>query len=135
MGGRAMSFRRPSAALFAALAVLGLSVPGAPGASAAGGPVPEHTVFAVLQGYMPSNQITIRQGESILFVDIDPTAGPGHSFTEDVPEGVTPKFDSEVIPPGTFKQVPNVASLAPGKYKVRCKIHVVVSGTLTVSGA
>ena len=48
---------------------------------------------------------------------------------------MTPKFDSEVIPPGTFKQVPNVASLAPGKYKVRCKIHVVVSGTLTVSGA
>ena len=35
----------------------------------------------------PSNQITIRQGESILFVDIDPTAGPGHSFTEDVPGG------------------------------------------------
>ena len=95
-------------------------------------PVPEHVVFAILQGYMPSNQFNIKQGESILFVDADPTAGPGHSFTEDVPEGVTPQFDSDIVPPGFAKEVPNVPSLAPGTYGVRCRIHVVVKGTLTV---
>lgn len=124
-----MSLRRPSAALFAALSAVGLGLPAAPASAA--GPVP-NTVVALLQGYMPSNQISIKQGESILFIDADPTAGPGHSFTEDVPEGVTPKFDSGIVPPGTFKEVPNISSLAAGKYKVRCMIHIVVKGTLTV---
>ena len=96
------------------------------------GPVPEHAVVAFLQDYFPSSQIKIKQGDAILFADLDPTAGPGHSFTEDVPEGVTPKFDSDIVPPGFAKKVPNVPSLAPGMYKVRCKIHVVVRGTLTV---
>ena len=131
MGGRAMSLRRPSAALFAAVSAVGLCLP-ATGASAAG-PVPEHTVVAFLQDYAPSSKINIKQGESILFVDADPTAGPGHSFTEDVPEGVTPKFDSGVVPPGIFKEVPDIPALPPGTYKVRCKIHVVVKGTLTVA--
>ena len=129
-----MSLLRPSAALFAALSAVGLGLPAAgflvDGASAAG-PVP-NTVVALLQGYMPSNQINIKQGESILFIDADPTAGPGHSFTEDVPEGVTPKFDSGIVPPGTFKEVPDISALAPGEYPVRCKIHIVVRGTLTV---
>jgi len=97
-----------------------------------GGPVPEHTVVAVVREYLPSNQINIKQGESIRFVDADPTAGPGHSFTETVPEGVTPRFDSDVVPPGTFKDVPNISSLPPGKYAVHCTIHEVVKGTLTV---
>src|SRR5437764_11229218 len=97
-----------------------------------GGPVPEHTVVAVLREYMPSNQITIKHGESIRFVDADPTAGPGHSFTENVPDGATPRFDTDVVPFGLFKDVPEVASLPPGKYAVHCKIHDVVKGTLTV---
>gem|GEM_PF-6407732 len=98
----------------------------------AAGPVPEHTVFAVNREYMPNTDIVIKQGESIRFVDADPTAGPGHSFTEDVPEGVTPRFDSDVVPPGLYKDVPNIASLPKGKYKVHCVIHDVVKGTLTV---
>ena len=96
------------------------------------GPVPEHTVFAFLRDYFPSSSVTIKQGESIRFVDIDPTAGPGHSFTETVPEGVTPKFDSDIVPPGTFKDVPNIASLPAGTYTFHCKIHEVLKGTLTV---
>jgi len=111
--------------VFAAILMLVAPVP-------VGGPVPEHTVVAVLREYMPSNQISIKQGESIRFVDADPTAGPGHSFTETVPEGVTPKFDSDIVPPGTFKDVPDISSLPPGKYPVHCKIHDVVKGTLTV---
>ena|SRR5579884_2087494 len=96
------------------------------------GPVPEHTVFAFNRDYMPDSNIVIKHGESIRFFDLDPTAGPGHSFTENVPDGVTPKFDSDVVPPGLFKDVPNIASLPPGKYNVHCKIHDVVKGTLTV---
>jgi hypothetical protein len=98
----------------------------------AGGPVPEHTVVAVLRDYVPSNQISIKQGEAIRFVDADPTAGPGHSFTENVPEGVTPRFDSDVVPFGLFKDVPNIPTLPPGKYIFHCKIHDVLKGTLTV---
>jgi len=97
-----------------------------------GGPVPEHTMVAVLRDYFPSNDVTIKQGEAIRFVDLDPTAGPGHSFTEDVPEGVTPKFDSDVVPPATFKDVPQVPSLPKGTYTFHCKIHDVLKGTLTV---
>ena len=99
---------------------------------AASGPIPEHTVVAVLRDYVPSNQISIKQGESIRFVDADPTAGPGHTFTENVPEGVTPRFDSDIVPFGTFKDVPNISSLPPGKYIFHCKIHDVLKGTLTV---
>ena len=96
------------------------------------GPAPEHTMIAVLRDYFPSSDVTIKQGEGIRFVDGDPTAGPGHSFTENVPEGVTPKFDSDVVPPGTFKDVPEVPSLPKGKYIFHCKIHDVLKGTLTV---
>jgi len=109
------------------LAALGLVMP-----LPAAGPVPEHHVFAVLRDYFPSRTVTIRQGESIRFVDTDPTAGPGHSLTETVPEGVTPRFDSDIVPPGTFKDVPNVSSLPPGTYAFNCKIHNVLKGILTV---
>ena len=125
-----MALRRPFAALFAAVSAVGLWIPAAPASAA--GPVPEHAVVAFLRDYMPSSNVTIKQGESIRFVDADPTAGPGHSFTENVPEGVTPKFDSDVVPPGTFKDVPDIAALPPGKYTFHCKIHEVLKGTLTV---
>ena len=126
-----MSLRRSSAALFAALAVTGLVLPAAP--ASAEGVAGKHAVVAFFMDYFPSSKITIKQGESIVLVDLDPTAGPGHSFTEDVPlDGPQPRFDSGVVPPGTFKEVSNVSSLAPGTYKVRCSIHVVVRGTLTV---
>jgi plastocyanin len=95
-------------------------------------PVPEHTMVAVLRDYFPSSDVTIKQGEAIRFVDLDPTAGPGHSFTENVPEGVTPKFDSDIVPFATFKDVPQVPSLPKGKYVFHCKIHDVLKGTLTV---
>src|SRR5581483_7678868 len=110
---------------FAALLMLVTPLPAA-------GPVPEHTVFAVNREYMPSTEIVIKHGESIRFIDADPTAGPGHSFTEDVPEGIKPRFDSDVVPPGLYRDVPNIASLPPGKYKVQCVIHDVVKGTLAV---
>ncbi len=98
----------------------------------AAGPAPEHTGFAVNRAYMPNAHNVIEQGESIRLVAAGPTAGPGHSFTEDVPEGVKPRFDSDVVPPGLYKDVPNIASLPKGKYKVHCVIHDVVKGTLTV---
>ena len=110
------------------VAALGLLIPTVPAA----GPVPEHNVFAFLRDYFPSSTVNIKQGESIRFFDIDPTAGPGHSFTENVPEGVTPKFDSDITPPGTFKDVANIASLPPGTYSFHCKIHEVLKGSLTV---
>ena len=96
------------------------------------GPVPEHHIFALLRDYFPSGDITIKQGERIRFVDTDPTAGPGHSFTEVVPEGVTPKFDSGIVPPGTFRDVANISSLPPGTYAFHCVIHEVLKGNLTV---
>ena len=98
----------------------------------AGSPVPEHTVVAVLRDYVPSNEINIKQGEAVRFVDLDPTAGPGHSLTENVPEGVTPRFDSDIVPFATFKDVPQIPSLPKGKYIFHCKIHDVLKGTLTV---
>ena len=98
----------------------------------AAGPVPEHHVFAVLRDYFPSSAVSIKQGERIRFVDTDPTAGPGHSFTETVAEGVTPRFDSDIVPPYTFKDVANVETLPPGQYSFNCKIHSVLKGQLTV---
>ena len=112
-------------AAFAAVVVLLGPVPVA-------APVPEHHVFAVLRDYFPSSNVSIRQGERVRFVDTDPTAGPGHSFTETVPEGVTPRFDSDIVPPGTFRDVPNIESLPPGTYSFNCKIHSVLKGQLTV---
>ena len=131
MGSRVMTLRRRAALLLAALSVTGLVLPATPAsAEAVAG---KHAVVAFFMDYFPSSKITIKQGESIVLVDLDPTAGPGHSFTEDVPlDGPQPRFDSGVVPPGTFKEVPNVSSLAPGTYKVRCSIHIVVRGTLTV---
>jgi plastocyanin len=117
------------AAAFAAVLMLVGPVPPV----RAAGPVPEHHIFALLRDYFPSGEINMKQGERIRFVDTDPTAGPGHSLTETVPEGVTPKFDSDVVPPGTFKDVPNVESLPPGTYKFNCKIHNSLRGTLTVA--
>ena len=131
MGRRTMTLRRPSAALVAALVVAGLALPATPasGEAVAG----KHAVVAFFMDYFPSSKISIKQGESIVLVDLDPTAGPGHSFTEDVPlDGPQPRFDSGVVPPGTFKEVSDVSSLEPGTYKVRCSIHVAVRGTLTV---
>jgi len=124
-----MSRRRPSLVLFAAVAALAV---GFPAPASADGPLPEHLVFAFLMDYFPSSRVSIKQGETILFIDADPTAGPGHSFTEDVPLDATPRFDSGVVPPGTFREVTDVSSLAPGEYKVRCSIHVAVKGRLTV---
>ena len=120
----------PIVSLFAALGlVMPVTVPiSAPVA----GPVPEHHIFALLRDYFPSSNISIKQGEGLRFVDTDPTAGPGHSLTELVPEGVTPKFDSGIVPPGTFKDVANVPSLPPGQYNFRCVIHDVLKGQLTV---
>ena len=118
-------------AVLAALLMLVTPFPVA-GPVPAAGPAPEHTVFAINREYMPTNDVVIRHGESIRFVDADPTAGPGHCFTENVPDGVTPQFDSDVVPPGLYKDVENIASLPPGKYNVHCKIHDVVKGTLTV---
>jgi plastocyanin len=112
-------------------ATLGLLIP-VPVAVPVAGPAPEHHVFAFLRDYFPSSNISIKQGERIRFVDTDPTAGPGHSFTETVPEGVTPKFDSDIVPPGTFKDVTGVESLPPGQYAFNCKIHNVLKGKLTV---
>src|SRR5688500_6682445 len=131
MGSRVMTLRRRAAALFAALSVTGLVLPATPAsAEAVAG---KHAVVAFFMDDFPSSKVTIEQGESIVLVDLDPTAGPGHSFTEDVPlDGPQPRFDSGVVPPGTFKEVPEVSSLAPGTYKVRCSIHIVVRGTLTV---
>jgi hypothetical protein len=113
------------------LAALGLVVP-VPVPVPVAGPVPEHHVFALLRDYFPSSSLSIKQGESVRFVDTDPTAGPGHSFTEVVPEGVTPRFDSGIVPPGTFRDVPNISSLPPGKYGFHCVIHEVLEGSLTV---
>jgi hypothetical protein len=113
------------------LAAMGLVMP-VPVSVPVAGPVPEHHVFAILRDYFPSSSIAIKQGESIRFVDTDPTAGPGHSFTEVVPEGVTPRFDSGIVPPGTFKDVANVSSMPPGNYGFHCVIHEVLKGSLTV---
>ena len=117
--------------IFSLLAALGLAMP-VPVSVPAAGPVPEHHVFALLRDYFPSSSVSIKQGESIRFVDADPTAGPGHTLTETVPEGVTPKFDSDVVPPGTFRDVPNVESQPHGTYRFNCKIHNSLKGTLTV---
>ncbi|MDQ1567438.1 MAG: hypothetical protein QOF96_2318 [Actinomycetota bacterium] len=125
-----MPIRRPLIALSLVISAAGVLLPAAPAPAAS--PVPEHTVVAVLRDYMPSNQLSIKQGESIRFIDADPTAGPGHSFTETVPEGVTPKFDSDIVPMGTFKDVPNISSLPAGTYSFHCKIHDVLKGSLTV---
>jgi hypothetical protein len=111
------------------VAALGLVIPVSVPAA---GPVPDHHVFALLRDYFPSSSISIKQGESIRFVDTDPTAGPGHSFTEVVPEGVTPRFDSGIVPPGTFRDVADISSLPPGKYSFHCVIHEVLKGSLTV---
>jgi plastocyanin len=120
---------RQLAAALVLVATTGLVLPAVP--ASADGAGPKHAVVAFLRDYTPSS-ISIKQGESVVFVDADPTAGPGHSFTQTVPEGVTPKFDSDIVPFGTFKEVPGISSLPAGTYSFHCKIHDVLKGTLTV---
>src|SRR2546421_11493936 len=77
----------------------------------AAGPMPEHTVVVVLRDYVPSNQINIKQGESLRFVDGDPTAGPGDAVTGNVPQGVTPGVASRPAPVGPLHDVAHHSAL------------------------
>jgi plastocyanin len=86
---------------------------------------------AMLINYVPQN-VHISAGDTIRFVNTDPTSGNGHSFSEVVPEGTPPKFDSRITPPGTFTDVEDVANLQPGEYAFHCKNHEVMHGKLTV---
>lgn len=92
----------------------------------------EHRVAAFFIDYAP-DPIDINTGDSITFVNSDPVAGEGHSFTQAVyPREVTPKFDTGVIKTGTSAEVTGISALPPGEYLIQCTVHAAMRGHLFV---
>jgi plastocyanin len=83
--------------------------------------------------YNPSN-VEIASGDTLVFLDTDPLAGEGHSVTHAAPPGEQ-LFDSPITPPGGVSEVSGIAELRPGSYRVTCRVHAFMTGTLTVGRA
>ncbi len=91
----------------------------------------EHTMGAFFIDYAP-DPLTINEGDTITFVNTDPFAGVGHSFTQGTPEGVAPKFDTGVIAPGASAEVKGISDLRQGEYLIQCTVHAPMRGHLFV---
>ena len=110
-----------------ALTTLSILLPGPTPAWA----VDRSVVGAFLLSYVP-NVIGIPQGSTITFVNSDPFGVRGHTYTQNTPPGVAPRFDSDVAMPGQVVEVRGVEKLPPGEYPVACRIHPDMQGGLIV---
>lgn len=111
-----------------AFIVLGALVPAGPASA------DEHQVAAFFIDYLPRN-VDINQGDTLMFANTDPFAGPGHSVTHQAAPGETPKFDTGIIPFGSSMDIPGIADLKKGDYLIACQVHPIMRGYLSVGGA
>ena len=104
--------------VFAALTVVilpGITPP-------AGAESQSHTVGAFFADYVPPHSVSINQGDTVTFVNTDPFAGEGHTFTMGT-SGIPPMFDTDVLPFGQSGEVRGVSEMKQGEYLVVCRIH------------
>lgn len=90
----------------------------------------QRVVSAFLFRYNPS-PVALAQGDTLVFLDTDPLAGEGHSVTHAAPPGEQ-LFDSPITPPGGASEVSGVTDLRPGGYRITCRVHAFMTGTLEV---
>jgi plastocyanin len=111
-----------------AVAALTMTCFSAPGAHAA----PNLAVAgpAAWVGLYVTEQITIKQSESLTFANLDPTAK--HDVVSlDLDSQGRKLFSSELISVGTAP-VTGVEALPTGSYAFSCSVHSNMTGTLTV---
>jgi len=97
----------------------------------AGADSQHHTVGAFFIDYLPPDSVSINQGDTLTFVNTDPFAGEGHTFTMGT-NGVPAMFDTDVLPFGESGEVRGVSELQPGQYLVKCRIHPIMRAALFV---
>ena len=90
----------------------------------------QRVITAFLFRYNPS-PADIAPGDSLAFVNMDPLAGEGHSVTQVAPPGEQ-LFDSIIVPPGGAGEVIGASELPTGSYRITCRVHAYMSGTLEV---
>jgi hypothetical protein len=128
--GSSMSVLRRSTVVSLAFAViaLGALVPAVPAGA------DEHQLAAFLIEYMP-RAVDTNQGDTLLFANTDPFSGQGHTVTHDNGPDQPRLFDTEVIPFGSTIQVPGIEDLEAGEYLIRCRVHSIMRGYLSIGGA
>lgn len=109
-----------------------LGVVAVPVASAPAGAARQHTIAAMAIDYLPPDSISINEGDTMVFVNTDPTAGVGHSVTQGTSGGAAPKFDSGVIPFGESADVTGISELKQGEYLIQCQVHPIMKTVLFV---
>jgi plastocyanin len=104
------------------------------GALMAAPAVADQTVTAgPLPNTFANPDVTIAQGEALLFQNSDPTAF--HDLTSDKTANGKSVFASETIENGKTSPVKGVEFLTTGDYPFHCSVHPFMKGTLHVSTA
>lgn len=113
-----MSALRRSASVSFALVViaLGSSLPGNPASA------DDRQIAAFFIDYLPQ-QVTINEGDTLMFANTDPFGGQGHTVTHETAPGEAPRFDTGVVPFGSAVEVAGIPDLKPGDYLITCRIH------------
>ncbi len=93
----------------------------------------EHQLAAFFIEYTP-RAVDTNQGDTLMFANTDPFSGQGHTVTHNVAEGQPVLFDTDIVPFGSSVTVPNVENLPPGDYLIRCRVHPIMRGFLSVGG-
>jgi plastocyanin len=123
------AFRRTSFVTLAlAVIAAGALVPAGPASA------DEHQMAAFFIEYTPRS-VDTNAGDTLMFANTDPFSGLGHTVTHNVAEGQPVLFDTEVVPFGSSVKVPNIENLPPGDYLIRCRVHSIMRGYLSVGGA
>ncbi len=116
--------RRVAAGVALALTGALMAAPAVADQTVTAGPVPN--TFA-------SPDVTIAQGEALLFQNSDPTAF--HDVTSDKTANGKSIFQSETIEGGKTSPVRGVEFLTTGDYPFHCSVHPFMKATLHVSTA
>jgi plastocyanin len=124
-----MSAFRRTASVSIALAVI------AAGALFPGGlaSADEKQLAAFFIEYTPK-AVDTNEGDSLLFANTDPFSGLGHTVTHHSAPGEPVLFDTDIVPFGSTVQVPGVESLPNGEYLIRCRVHSIMRGYLSIGG-
>jgi plastocyanin len=93
----------------------------------------EHQLAAFFIEYTP-RAVDTNQGDTLMFANTDPFSGQGHTVTHNAAEGQPVLFDTDIVPFGSTVTVKNVENLPPGDYLIRCRVHSIMRGYLSVGG-
>ena len=94
--------------------------------------VADETLYAVPVDRYSSSQVTIDQGEALIFRNVDLNR---HDVVAKQQAGGKPLFASPLLSTGGEALVQGVQQLKGGSYEFFCSIHTYMTGTLNVTGA